>query len=64
VKLTDELPDRLNIHSEQGVELYYNIEVTHWFHLTPDLQVIVNPGGGIGDRDVAVVYGIRGQMSF
>ena len=64
VKLTDELPDRLNINSEQGVELYYNIEVTHWFHLTPDLQVIVNPGGGIGDRDVAVVYGIRGQMSF
>ncbi len=64
VKMTDEIPDRLNIDSEQGVEMYYSFEVTPWFHLTPDLQVIVNPGGGIGDRDVAVVYGIRGQMSF
>ncbi len=62
VKLTDELPEKLNLESEQGVELYYSIEVTPWFHLTPDLQVIVNPGGG--DRDVAVVYGIRGFMTF
>ena len=64
VKLSDDLPDFLNLNSEQGVELFYNIEVTPWFHLTPDVQVIVNPGGGFQDRDVAVVYGIRGQMSF
>ena len=64
VNLSDDLPDILNVHSEQGVELFYNIEVTPWFHLTPDVQVIVNPGGGFQDRDVAVVYGIRGQMSF
>jgi len=64
LKLSEDLPEELNLQSEQGVELYYSIEVTPWFHLTPDLQVIVNPGGGLGDRDVAVVYGIRGQMSF
>jgi porin len=64
VNLSDDLPELLGVHSEQGVELFYNIEVTPWFHLTPDLQVIVNPGGGFQDRDVAVVYGLRGQMSF
>ena len=43
--------------------MYYNIEVTPWLHVTPDLQVIVNPGGGFRDRDVAIVYGVRAQMS-
>jgi porin len=58
----DTLPG-LNLHSEQGVEVYYNVEVTPWLHITPDLQVIVNPGGGFQNRDVSIVYGIRAQMS-
>jgi porin len=58
-----DLPDFLNMDYAQGVELFYRIEVTPWFHLTPDLQVIVNPGGN-DDVDTAVVYGIRGEMSF
>ncbi len=57
------LPERLGIHSAQGVELFYNIEVTPWLHITPDLQVIIKPGG-FENRDVAVVYGLRAQMSF
>lgn len=61
---TNDLPDALNIDSEQGVELFYNIEITPWLHITPDLQVIVDPGGGFGDRDVAIVYGVRAQMTF
>jgi porin len=64
INFNDGLPGLLGIHSEQGIEMYYNIEVTPWLHITPDLQVIVNPGGGFGDRDVAVVYGLRAQMSF
>lgn len=64
INLSDDLPEILNVHSEQGVELYYNIEVTKWLHITPDLQVIMNPGGGFEDRDVALVYGLRAQMSF
>jgi porin len=50
--------------SEQGVELFYNIEVTPWFHLTPDVQVIAHPGAGYRDRDAAVVFGVRGQINF
>jgi porin len=55
--------DLLGLADSQGVELFYNIEVAPWFHLTPDLQVIMNPGGD-SDRDVAIVYGLRGQVSF
>ncbi|UCC29389.1 MAG: carbohydrate porin, partial [Phycisphaerales bacterium] len=58
-----ELPDRLGVRSSQGVELFYNIEVAPWLHITPDLQVMINPGG-FEDRDVAIVYGLRAQMSF
>jgi porin len=62
VDLSNDLPSFLGMHSEQGVEAYYNVEITPWLHVSPDLQIIVNPGGG--DNDVAVVYGLRMQMSF
>jgi carbohydrate-selective porin OprB len=39
-------------------------ELTPWFHITPDLQVIVNPGGGFQDREPALVYGLRTQINF
>ncbi|MGB0717022.1 MAG: carbohydrate porin [Phycisphaerae bacterium] len=57
------LADALNINDSQGVELFYNIEVTPWLHITPDLQVLINPGGD-ADRDVALVYGLRAHMTF
>lgn len=62
--LSDEIRPFLDVHSEQGIELFYNIEITPWLHITPDLQVILNPGGGFQDRDTAIVYGVRMQMSF
>jgi porin len=46
---------------EQGVELFYNIAVTPWFQLTPDLQVI-NPFREA--VDTAVVLGVRGKLDF
>ncbi len=57
-----DLPALLSIGDEQGVELYYNFEVTPWLHITPDLQYIIDPGGGADDD--ALVYGIRTVMSF
>ncbi len=61
--MSDDLPSLMGLTSEQGVELYYNIELAPWLHLTPDLQVIVDPGGS-NANDVAIVYGLRMQMSF
>lgn len=61
-----DLPSLLGLSHEQGVELYYNIEVTPWLHITPDVQVIFNPGGGSGfdDRDTSFAYGLRAHLSF
>jgi porin len=62
LNLSDDLPSLFSAYAEQGVEVFYNFEVTPWLHITPDLQVIVDPGGS-SKRDVAIVYGLRMQMS-
>lgn len=63
LNLSDDLPALFDVNNaEQGVEVFYNIEITPWCHITPDLQVIAHPGGG--DHDVALVYGLRMQVSF
>lgn len=49
------------MHSEQGIETYYSFEIAPWLHISPDFQVIVNPGGS-DEKDVALVYGVRVQM--
>jgi porin len=49
------------IGDEQGVELFYNIAVTPWFHLTPDLQVLMPARETV---DTAVVVGLRGKVDF
>ncbi len=58
--LSNDLPSVF--HSEQGIECFYNIEITPWLHVSPDLQIIVNPGGR-DEHDVAVVGGMRVQMN-
>jgi porin len=60
---SNDLPAPLGPGTEQGVEAFYNIEVTPWLHITPDLQVIINPGG-TGKWETAIVYGLRAQMTF
>ncbi len=50
------------VADEKGVELYYNIEVTPWLHITPDLQIIW-PGQRMLS-DTSVVAGIRVRMDF
>jgi len=64
INMTDDLPVVLGLDAEQGAELFYNFEVTPWLHVSPSLQVVVDPGAGFQDRDVAIVYGLRAQMSF
>ena len=64
IDLSDDLPGMLNVSSEQGLELFYNFEITKSVHITPDLQWIINPGAGFETRDNAVVLGMRLQMSF
>ena len=46
---------------EQGVELFYEIEIAPWFHITPNLQ-IVDPG--VVANDTAVILGLRANVIF
>ena len=47
--------------AEQGAEIYYEAEITPWFHITPDIQV-VDPG--LSASDTAVIFGVRANFSF
>ena len=60
LSLSHDMPDMFQ--SEQGVECYYNVEIAPWMHLTPDLQIIVNPGS-TDANDVAIVGGLRLQIN-
>ena len=54
-------PKLLPLRNEQGVELFYNIAVTPWFHITPDLQIL-DPF--LKRADTAVVAGMRAKIDF
>jgi porin len=47
--------------AEDGVELYYNVAVTPWFHVTPDLQIL-DPAQQ--NNATALLVGIRARFSF
>ena len=75
--LTGPFATRSALRDEQGFEAYYNIAVTPWMKLTPDLQVIrpaqkqvisLNTGGipivRTKSIDTATVLGLRLQLVF
>jgi porin len=56
---------------EAVIEATYQAQIEPWWQLQPDLQVIVNPGGGVLDPDVpdrrlgtAAVLGLRSIVTF
>jgi porin len=63
VGLSDELPQavRNQFGDSHGFEFFYNIEVTPYLHITPDLQII-NPSNE--NLDSAVVLGARARILF
>jgi porin len=51
------LPD----DDEQGIEVFYTLNVTPWFKLTADFQVI---DGALRNADTAWISGLRGRIEF
>lgn len=49
------------ISDGQGVELFYSAEVTRWFHLTTDMQVVIPARQSV---DTALLVGLRAVMDF
>jgi porin len=79
MKIGDDLRDtfpplllnRAGLDHEQGVELFYNVAVTPWLHVTPDLQFIDSarnkaPLIGVNRKAIhtAVVTGLRVKITF
>lgn len=50
-----------NFGDSQGFEIFYNIEVNPWLHITPDFQII-NPSNE--NVSTAYVAGVRVRMDF
>ncbi|MEW6584675.1 MAG: carbohydrate porin [Nitrospirota bacterium] len=76
-KFTGPLADRSFLRDEYGVEAYYNIAITPWMKLTPDIQVIRPAQKQVlqidedtlllskkKDVDTATVIGLRLQVVF
>ena len=61
--LSNKLPELIQRHSEdeKGIEIFYNIAVTPWLHITPDLQIIDPARSNV---DTTVVAGVRVVMDF
>ncbi len=63
--LTDALknlaPRLLPLQDEQGVELFYNVAVTPWCHVSPDLQIVVPAQQR---ADTALVLSLRAKLDF
>jgi porin len=50
-----------NFGDSQGVEAFYNFEVTKWLHITPDFQIIEPSNEHV---DTAYIAGFRVRMDF
>jgi porin len=48
-------------HGEQGIEAFYNVAVTPWCHITPDVQII-HPAQR--RADTLLFFGLRGKVDF
>ena len=57
----DLVSPEVDLRNFWGFELYYNLQINKWLHLTPDIQFIRN---GIKGDDLAVVPGVRLVMDF
>jgi hypothetical protein len=51
----------IDLQNLWGVELYYNIALNKWLHLTPDLQLVENERKR---DDLAIIPGVRLVMDF
>ena len=49
------------VRDEHGLELFYNVGLTPWLHITADLQVITPL---LEDADTSLVFGLRLKIDF
>lgn len=62
-------PQNLPVRNDHALELYYNIAVTPWLRLTPDLQILwpgvkQSPLPDATSIDTAILLGLRAKVIF
>jgi porin len=67
--IRDFAPVLLPIDNDQAVELFYNIAVTPWFNVAPDLQVVLPAREDTlppnrQSIDTSLVLGLRAKINF
>jgi porin len=62
IRLSRNLPGIVLQSEEQGLEIFYNVAATNWLYVTPDVQVVIDPGRR--SSDTAFVTGLRVQTRF
>ena len=60
--LSSEIPKSIQPRDPAGVEAYYNLQATPWLQVSPNLQIISNPGGQ--DETTAIVVGLRTKVEW
>ncbi len=61
LETSDQLPGLILEGDEQGLEIFYDVEVTPWFRVAGNLQVI---SPALKSADTAVVFGLRSGITF
>ncbi|MBN1127019.1 MAG: carbohydrate porin [Sedimentisphaerales bacterium] len=59
-------PDNLGFHEEREldfVELYYRIQINDDLHVSPNLQLVMDPGNSTGESP-ATIFGLRCRYTF
>ncbi len=59
--IVNRTPTRIAIEDTDGFEAYYKAQVTPWFAMTGDLQVIT---ATLSSNDTKLVTGVRGKLTF
>jgi porin len=49
------------VRDEHGLELFYNVGLTPWLHITADVQLITP---ALEDADTSLVFGLRAKIDF
>lgn len=62
-QLSNELGSAItrNFGDSQGVEIFYNIEISKWMHITPDFQIIHPSSERV---DTTYIAGLRAKIDF
>ncbi len=55
-------PSTSGLSDQYSAELFYRVQLSPNFAITPDLQILVNPANNPFD-DTVVVFGVRGRLT-